>query len=359
MMDSHKQLFSLSCLPLLLLLLSGNMGMQLSEARLQRHEMNYYSPKTLFVFGDSYVDTGNYRINQAGSSWKNPYGETFPGKPAGRFSDGRVLTDYIAKYLGLKSPVPYKFRKVMQQHLKYGMNFAFGGTGVFDTSSKNPNMTIQIDFFKQLIKENVYTASDLNNSVVYVSVAGNDYNFYLATNGSIEGFPAFIASVVNQTATNLLRIKSLGVRKIVVGGLQPLGCLPSSTATSSFQQCNSTSNDLVVLHNNLLNQAVTKLNQQTNKDNSTFIVLDLFDTFTSVLNHPSTNNIKDPLKPCCVGLSSQDFCGKVDENNVKQYKVCDSPKSAFFWDNLHPTQAGWEAVYKKLQKTSALHQIRY
>lgn len=88
--------------------------------------------------------------------------------------------------MGLKSPVPYKFRKVMQQHLKYGMNFAFGGTGVFDTSSKNPNMTIQIDFFKQLIKENVYTTSDLNNSVVYVSVAGNDYNFYLATNGSIE-----------------------------------------------------------------------------------------------------------------------------------------------------------------------------
>lgn len=77
------------------------MGMQLSEARLQRHEMNYYSPKTLFVFGDSYVDTGNYRINQAGSSWKNPYGETFPGKPAGRFSDGRVLTDYIGMPLSL------------------------------------------------------------------------------------------------------------------------------------------------------------------------------------------------------------------------------------------------------------------
>lgn len=70
------------------------MGMQLSEARLQRHEMNYYSPKTLFVFGDSYVDTGNTRIDQAGS-WKNPYGVTFPGKPAGRFSDGRVLTDFI------------------------------------------------------------------------------------------------------------------------------------------------------------------------------------------------------------------------------------------------------------------------
>jgi len=66
------------------------------------------------------------------------------------------------------------------------MNFAYGGTGVFDTSSKNPNMTIQIDLFKQLIKENVYTASDLSRSVALVSVAGNDYNFYLARNGSIQ-----------------------------------------------------------------------------------------------------------------------------------------------------------------------------
>jgi len=93
---------------------------------------------------------------------------------------------HAAKFLGLKSPVPYKFRKFIPQNLKYGMNFAYGGTGVFDTSSKNPNMTIQIDFFKQLIKENVYTASDLTRSVALVSVAGNDYNFYLARNGSLQ-----------------------------------------------------------------------------------------------------------------------------------------------------------------------------
>ncbi|XP_061357069.1 GDSL esterase/lipase At5g03610-like [Gastrolobium bilobum] len=355
MMNSHKQLFSLLCLPLVLLLVSAQMGMQI-EARLQRDQFNY-PPKKLFVFGDSYVDTGNTRRDLPGS-WKDPYGITFPGKPAGRFSDGRVFTDYIAKYLGLKSPPPYKLRKLMPQHLKYGMNFAFGGTGVFNTSSTNPNMTIQIDFFKQLIEEKLYTASDLSNSVAYVSVAGNDYSFYLTTNGSAQGFPSFIASVVNQTTKNLIRIKGLGVKKIVVGGLQPLGCLPPNTASSSFQSCNSTFNNLVVLHNNLLNQAVTKLNQ-VSKDNSTFVILDLYDSFMSVLDHPSTNNIKDKLQPCCVGVSSQYFCGSVDENNVKKYKVCDNPKSTFFWDVLHPTQAGWHAVYNKLQTMSTLHQLRF
>jgi hypothetical protein len=50
----------------------------------------------LFVFGDSFADTGNFVDSP---SYKPPYGITFPGKPAGRFSDGRVLTDYIGNYL--------------------------------------------------------------------------------------------------------------------------------------------------------------------------------------------------------------------------------------------------------------------
>lgn len=55
-------------------------------------------PKKLFVFGDSYADTGNIVKSQS-PSWKQPYGITYPGKPAGRFSDGRVLTDYIGNYV--------------------------------------------------------------------------------------------------------------------------------------------------------------------------------------------------------------------------------------------------------------------
>ncbi|KAI4300448.1 hypothetical protein L6164_033826 [Bauhinia variegata] len=341
---SHTKLVSFLLLFLILFLSSG------AEARRQPN----FRPTKLFVFGDSYVDTGN-TMKVDSSAWKDPYGESFPGQPAGRFSDGRVLTDYIAKYLGVKSPVPYQLRESKPEHVKYGMNFAFGGTGVFNTSSQYPNMTIQIDFFEQLIKNNVYTKTDLTPSVALVSVAGNDYSYYLLTNGSAEGFPSFLASVVNQTKINLIRIYELGVKKIIVDGLQPLGCLPEVTLTSSFQQCNSTFNALVGIHNSLLNEAVAQLNQQA-KDNSTFIVLDLYDSFMSVLNHTSSTS-GHKLKPCCVGLSSEFSCGFVDDDNVKQYDVCDVPKSSFFWDLVHPTQAGWHAVYNKLRKTTALKQL--
>ncbi|KAJ6876877.1 GDSL esterase/lipase [Populus alba x Populus x berolinensis] len=69
------------------------------------------------------------------------------------------------------------------------------------------------------------------------------------------------------------RSHGMGVNKVVVTALQPLGCLPRSTFTSSFQQCNGTENELVGFHNLLLQQAVTKLNNET-KD-STFAILDL------------------------------------------------------------------------------------
>ncbi|KAF7804316.1 GDSL esterase/lipase [Senna tora] len=354
-MDSHNRLFSLLSLFLLFLLLSGyNIG----HLVLQAEARSLQNPTKLFVFGDSYADTGN--IGRDGSkSWKTPYGVTFPGKPAGRFSDGRVLTDYIAKYLGVRSPVPYKFRKSMPEYLKYGMNFAYGGTGVFNTSSPSPNMTLQIDFLQDLINHKVYSSYDLSNSVALVSVAGNDYSFYLATNnGSTQGLASFISSVVNQTIKNVVRIQGLGVKKIAVSGLQPLGCLPETTASSSFQECNDTFNTFVTLHNTLLTQALSKLNQTTNGTPS-IVVLDLYDSFMSVLNHPTTHNIQNELKPCCVGVSSEYSCGSVDDNNVKKYSVCDDPKSAFFWDLVHPTQAGWHAIYNQLRATTALQQLQY
>ncbi|KAI5425523.1 GDSL esterase/lipase At5g03610 [Lathyrus oleraceus] len=331
------------------------------EVDIQRHHHHHKEPITkLFVFGDSYADTGNIKRGFA-PSWKHPYGVTFPGKPAGRFSDGRVLTDYIAKYLKVKSPASYRIRKhLAPHHLKNGMSFAFGGTGVFETLNPGPNMTTQINFFQKAIQDKVFTASDIRKSVALVSVAGNDYTRYTVTNGSIQGLPSFILSVVNQTIRNVIRIKELGVKKVIISNLQPVGCLPSVTASSSFKECNETSNNLLVAyHNTLLTEAVTKLNQQLNDNSSLpFIVLDLYDSFMSVLKHPSTHNIKNELEPCCVGVSSKYFCGSVVEK-VKKYTVCENPKSAFFWDLVHPTDAGWRAVYTRLRITNAFKEIHY
>ncbi|BAT09480.1 Os09g0567800 [Oryza sativa Japonica Group] len=53
--------------------------------------------KQLWVFGDSYADTGNLGNlgRELTHAWYYPYGITFPRHPTGRFSDGRVLTDFV------------------------------------------------------------------------------------------------------------------------------------------------------------------------------------------------------------------------------------------------------------------------
>lgn len=85
-------------------------------------------------------------------------------------------------------------------------------------------------------------------------------------------------------AVNLKRLHDLGARKIAVTTLQPLGCLPRMTILSSFQECNVTQNMAVSFHNLLLNQAVTKLKNETGRDSS-YVFLDLYSAFTTVLQN--------------------------------------------------------------------------
>lgn len=68
----------------------------IDQVVVQNHRPHAGSISKLFVFGDSYVDTGNNKIFTA-ESWKFPYGMTFPGIPTGRYSDGLVFTDFLGK----------------------------------------------------------------------------------------------------------------------------------------------------------------------------------------------------------------------------------------------------------------------
>ena len=52
----------------------------------------------VFSFGDSLADTGNYRFfytNGSDPVLRLPYGETFFHRATGRFTDGRIVLDFI------------------------------------------------------------------------------------------------------------------------------------------------------------------------------------------------------------------------------------------------------------------------
>ncbi|XP_024029386.1 GDSL esterase/lipase At5g03610 [Morus notabilis] len=347
----------------LLLIITINIDVSIAKESPKHNDhldhQHHGSVRKLFVFGDSYADTGNSKKASA-VSWKAPYGITFPGKPGGRFSDGRVLTDYLASFLGIQSPVPYIWRKsIKKAKLKDGMNFAFGGTGVFNTMEKEPNMSTQIDFFQQLIEQKFYTKRDLKSSIALVSVAGNDYAAYIykeGVNNNMEDLANVTMSIVNQLVVNLKRIHNLGVPKIAVTALQPLGCLPPFTSPTSYRNCSKIWNSVSDSHNEILKQILQNSSNQSEKN--VVLVLDLHKTFMYAFKMKHENvtgnltlGIDNPLKPCCVGISNGHSCGSVDGSGSKKYTVCNNPNSSFFWDVIHPSQNGWRVVFSALRSS--------
>ncbi|VVB12977.1 unnamed protein product [Arabis nemorensis] len=80
------------------LLLGEINGAEISN---QNHDLN--GTKRLFVFGDSYADTGNKKKNKSQpGAWSYPYGITFLSHPFGRFSHGHISIDFLGISLSIK-----------------------------------------------------------------------------------------------------------------------------------------------------------------------------------------------------------------------------------------------------------------
>ncbi|KAJ3681563.1 hypothetical protein LUZ60_016052 [Juncus effusus] len=303
----------------------------------------------LFVFGDSYADTGNLgKLDREFThSWYDPYGITFPGKPIGRFSNGRVLTDFVASFIGIKSPVPYKVRKAGPNVLQHGMNFAVGGSGVFDTGSFQRNLSIQIDLLKQQIDLGFYSACDLEMSVGLMAVSGNDYSYVAARDNNTSAALDYVPLVVKQMKADIKRILSLGITKLIVTNLHPLGCTPYLSRALNFTDCDALANIGVLIHNTALKNM---LNQLDNTTNSRILLLDLNDPFYNIVSQVNgVRRFENARRPCCEGFTKDNYCGEQDEKGNKKYALCANRDEHFYWDDVHPTQAGWTAVSESIR----------
>nr|ACU20649.1 unknown [Glycine max] len=116
------------------------------------------SVPAVLVFGDSIVDTGNNNNNLGTTARCDypPYGKDFKGgKPTGRFSNGKVPSDFIAEELGIKEYVPaYLDPHLQPGELATGVCFASGGAGYDPFTSQSASaipLSGQLDLFKEYI----------------------------------------------------------------------------------------------------------------------------------------------------------------------------------------------------------------
>lgn len=100
----------------------------------------------IIVFGDSSVDAGNNNhIPTVARSDFQPYGRDFNGgKPTGRFSNGRIPTDFISQAFGLKPTIPaYLDPSYNISDFATGVTFASAASG-YDSATSD----VLVSFFK-------------------------------------------------------------------------------------------------------------------------------------------------------------------------------------------------------------------
>ncbi|KAL2931782.1 hypothetical protein RDABS01_037192, partial [Bienertia sinuspersici] len=174
------------------------------------------SVQAIFVFGDSTSDPGNNNyIRAAFKSNFAPYGQDFPNHVAtGRFSNGKLATDFIARYAGVKDLVPpYLNSSLSIKELMTGVSFASAGSGydpLTPTLSGVISIQRQLEYFKEyrskieakIGKER--TNKLINDSVFIVSAGTNDFvvNYFTVPfrrrSYSISQYQQFLLENVHQ-----------------------------------------------------------------------------------------------------------------------------------------------------------------
>lgn len=115
----------------------------------------YARVPAIIVFGDSSVDSGNN--NQISTILKSnfePYGRDFiGGQPTGRFSNGRIPTDFISEAFGIKPTIPAYLDPTYDiKDFASGVCFASAGTG-YDNATSDV-LVSQIFYLGKIIPPN-------------------------------------------------------------------------------------------------------------------------------------------------------------------------------------------------------------
>ncbi|GAB2274955.1 hypothetical protein Dimus_009724 [Dionaea muscipula] len=268
--------FSPSCpLLLLLLLLTTQLLCVLGHAKVP----------AVIVFGDSSVDTGNNNaIATILKSNFEPYGRDFEGgRPTGRFCNGRIPADFIAELFGVKKTVPAYLDPMYNiSDFATGVCFASAGTG-YDNSTSAVLSVIplwrEVEYYKEYqarLREYLgeHKANEILSEALYVTSMGtNDFleNYYSpppqgtrSLQFSVEQYQDFLVEIAKNFSK---QIYELGARKISLGGLPPMGCLPLERATNANiitgeSDCVEQYNTVAKKFNSKLQLMVNQLNRE-------------------------------------------------------------------------------------------------
>ncbi|KAG0622100.1 hypothetical protein M758_3G072300 [Ceratodon purpureus] len=302
------------------------------------------SVPALFIFGDSTVDCGTNNYINTTRNFRGdfpPYGQDFFGKPTGRYSNGRVIVDFIAEYAGKPLIPPYLEPNADHSH---GVNFGSGGAGVLVET----NQGLVVDLQKQLSQflEHKAAVSErhgqtlaeevFSDAVYIVSVGSNDYlgGYFGNPKQREKSTPEqFVGAVVTGIVESIKMLYSFGARKIVVAGLGPMGCIPALRARDESGSCSAPVSAVASAHNNAVQGALSQLEQFLPR--LTIVHAQFYDFLLERLENPSKHGYVSGDKPCCGTGSCEGRCGA----EVPGCEHCSNANAHVWWDPYHPSES--------------------
>lgn len=153
--------------------------------------------KKIYAFGDSFTDTGNTGNANGPSGFGHvsnpPYGMTYFHRPTNRYSDGRLVIDFVAESLSLPFLPPYRSVSGDAQGRKLtSVNFAVAGSTAinhefFVKNNLSLNITpqsimTQLIWFNKLMENGRISSSEIEDVLFWVGEIGiNDYAYTIGS----------------------------------------------------------------------------------------------------------------------------------------------------------------------------------
>ncbi|KAM1004794.1 hypothetical protein ACFX2C_004950 [Malus domestica] len=311
----------------------------------------------VLVFGDSSVDPGNNNVLPTFLKGNFlPYGKDFfNGRPTGRFSNGRLATDFIADALGHTKIIPAFLDPNMKlQDLPHGVSFASAGSGYDDLTaniSSVLSLPRQLKYFLhykvKLIKlVGQKKAEDIiRTAVLILSMGTNDFvqNYYLDPTRpkqfSVEEYQNYLVSCM---ANGIQQMERIGATRLVVVGVPPLGCMPLVKTLMDVTACAENYNKVAF---SLSSRIQKKLEAITKTSRMKIGFVDAYGIMQNAINNPKLYDLAETSKGCC-GTGAIEL-----GDSCRGLETCTDPAKYVFWDAVHPTEKMYKIIADKAVET--------
>ncbi|KAJ4779394.1 GDSL esterase/lipase [Rhynchospora pubera] len=328
-------------------------------------EIDFNYP-AVFNFGDSNTDTGG-RVASGLESISPPYGETFFGRPSGRFCDGRLIIDFLLDAMDLPFSNSY-LQSVGAPSFQTGTNFAAAGCSILpaNPTSVSPfSFGIQIAQFLQFksqvlqllggstkYRKYIPNADSFSNGLYMFDIGQNDLAgaFYSKTEDQII---ALIPTILLEFESGLKKLHDEGARKFWIHNTGPLGCITQNIAFFGKDPskldgmgCVAAHNRVARLFNLQLHALCTKLRHQFSDSN--IIYVDIYTIKSDLISNYAKYGFEYPITTCCgygggrLNYDSRVPCGHtatLDGVGPVTAKGCNDTSEHVNWDGIHYTEA--------------------